>query len=148
VVLRGSNPAFLWTANRPEEEGIHVHAFKTSDVEVPDQDETYGEVVIDGMRLDAQMVRLLMAQNVMPSLKNRIRSLDCPKCGKAIYATGMTAYSPTSEQKCNYCSHEFPTPGRIRKVVANPVIDVLTQFAKDAPRKPREHDLQLLPETL
>jgi hypothetical protein len=148
IQVWGSNTAFLWTADRPEEEGVHVHAFKGPDEEIPDPDETYGEVVVDGIRLDAHMVRLLMAQNVMPSLKHRVRSLDCPKCGKAIYATGMAAYSPTSDQKCNHCSHQFPTPGRIRKIVANPLIDVLAQLAKDAPQKPREHDLQLLPETL
>jgi hypothetical protein len=32
--------------------------------------------------------------------------------------------------------------------VANSVIGLLAQLAKDAPRKPREHDLQLLPEAL
>lgn len=148
IQIWGSNPSFLWTADRPEEEGIHVHTFKRPDAKMPDQDETYGEVVIDGIQLEAQMVRLLMAQNVMPSLKGRVRSVDCPKCGKAIYATGMTAYSPTCNQKCNYCNQEFPTPGRIRKIVANPLIDVLAQLAKDAPRKPIDHDLQLLPETL
>jgi hypothetical protein len=148
IQVWGSNPAFLWTANRPEEEGIHVHAFKRPDEEVPDEDETFSEVVVDGTRLDAQMVRLLMAQNVMPSLKNRVRSLDCPKCSMAVYATGMAAYSPSSERKCSHCGHEVATPGRVRKVVANPLIGVLAQLAKDAPRQPRTHDLQLLPETL
>jgi DNA-directed RNA polymerase subunit RPC12/RpoP len=94
------------------------------------------------------MVRLLMAQNVMPSLKNRTRSLDCPKCSMAVFATGTAAYSPSSEQKCSHCGHEFPTPGRIRKIIANPLIGMLAKLAKDAPRTPRQHDLQLLPETL
>lgn len=114
----------------------------------PDQDETYGDVVIDGIRLDAHMIRLLMTQNIMPSLKNRVRSLDCPKCGIVVYAIGAAAYSPSSKQKCSHCGHKFPTPGRIRKAVANPLVKVLTQLAKTAPRNPREHDLELLPETL
>ena len=148
IQIWGSNPAFLWTANRPEEEGIHVHAFRRPGDEIPDHDETYGEVVIDGIQLDAQMVRLLMAQNVMPSLKNRVRSLDCPKCGNAVCATGVAAYSPICDQKCSECGYGFRTPGRIRKVVSNPLKKVLTQLERNAPRKPRQHDLELLTETL
>ncbi len=100
------------------------------------------------IRLDAQMVRLLMAQNVMPSLKNRIRSLDCPKCSSALCAMGTAAYSPSSEQKCSDCGHEFRTPGRIRNVVVNPLVAVLARLTKSAPRDQREHNLELLPETL
>lgn len=148
IQIWGSNPAFLWTANRAEEEGIHVHAFMRPDEKVPIRDETYGEVVVDGNRLDAEMVRLLMAQNVMPSLRNRVSSLACPNCRMAVYATGSAAYSPSSEHKCSRCGHAFRTPGRIRKIVANPLVGVLAKIAQNATRRPREHDLQLLPETL
>jgi hypothetical protein len=143
IRIWGSNRACLWTANRPEEEGIHVHAFRKPDDELPDRDGTYGEVIIDGIRLDSVMVRLLMAQNTLPSLRHRVRSLICPKCNSAIRAIGTAAYSPTSNQQCSHCAYEFATSGRIRKVVANPLVDVFKQLGHSAPRKPLGHDLQL-----
>ena len=148
IQIWGSNPAFLWTARRAEEDGIHVHAFKELNSLKPDLDETYGHVVIDGTHLDAVNVRLLMAQNVMPSVKSRVRSLECPKCSMPISATGEAAFSPTVDQKCSSCCHRFAARGRVRKVVANPLVAVLAQLSKNAPRKPQEHDLELLPETI
>ncbi|MGH9422483.1 MAG: hypothetical protein ACRD3J_21080, partial [Thermoanaerobaculia bacterium] len=61
IQIWGSNPAFLWTGSRCEEEGIHIHAF-TSDKTKPDVDDTFGTVIIDGVELDAAMVRTFMAQ--------------------------------------------------------------------------------------
>jgi hypothetical protein len=81
IQIWGSNPALLWTSDRPEDEGIHVHAFREG-AEFPDPDETYGEVIIDGVHLAPIMVRVLMAQSAMPSLKGRIVSVDCTSCGK------------------------------------------------------------------
>ena len=48
IQIWGSNPAFLWTSDHAEEEGIHVHAFRHSG-DQPELDETYGEVIIDGI---------------------------------------------------------------------------------------------------
>jgi hypothetical protein len=66
IQIWGSNPAFIWTGENTEAEGIHVHAFK-KDVAShhPDVDETYGKVTIDGTTLDPMMVRLYMAQAVI-----------------------------------------------------------------------------------
>jgi hypothetical protein len=64
-------------SDRAEEEGIHVHAFREPS-DQPTLDETYGEVVIDGVRLDSLMVRLLMAQSALPSLKDRVLPIICP----------------------------------------------------------------------
>ena len=138
----------MWTAERAEEEGIHVHAFKELNSEEPELDDTYGDVVIDGVRLDVANVRLLMAQNVLPSVRSRVRSLECPICSAPINATGEAAYSPSADHKCSNCGHYVTARGRIRKVVANPLVAVLAQLSIDAPRKPQEHDLELLPETI
>jgi hypothetical protein len=148
IQIWGSNPAFLWTAERAEENGIHVHAFRKLNSLVPDLDETYGDIAIDGVRLDAANVRLLMAQKVLPSVRSRVRSLECPKCRTPIYATGEAAYSPAVDQKCNSCSHRFTARGRVRKIVANPLLAELAQLSRNAPRKPQEHDLELLPESI
>src|SRR5205085_7315145 len=66
----GSNPALLWTSEKPEEEGIHVHAFGRNHLQ-PGLDETYGEVIIDRIKLDHEMVSVMMAQSALPSLLDR-----------------------------------------------------------------------------
>jgi hypothetical protein len=70
IQIWGSNPAFLWTSHRQEHEGIHIHAFRKPG-DPPDLDETYGKVVIDGIKLDPLMVRVFMAQTALPSLKDQ-----------------------------------------------------------------------------
>ena len=89
----GSNAAFLWTRGCAEAEGIHVHVFG-EDPDKPVFDETYGRVIIDGVELDPAMVRVLMAQNSLPSLKRRVRSMDCPSCGEPQFSDGEAAFTP------------------------------------------------------
>lgn len=147
IQIWGSNPAFLWTQPKHEEEGIHVHAFLEGETE-PGLDDTFREVTIDGMKLDPAMVRVLMAQNVMPSLKDRVRSMDCPNCGEPGFDAGEAAYVPAPMHTCSECGRQFATPGRMRNVVANPLPAILSDLAKLAPRPPQQHRLDLLPETL
>jgi hypothetical protein len=147
IQIWGSNPAFLWTSSRAEEEGIHVHAFLDGQKD-PELDETYGEVIIDGVRLDPEMVRVLMAQNVMPSLKDRSRSIDCPACGRPQFGVGEAAYTPTARHTCSGCGHQFAAPGRLRNLVANPLPAIFAALARMAPRQPQQHRLDLVPETL
>jgi hypothetical protein len=148
IQIWGSNPAFLWTQPKPEEEGIHVHAFRTEDDAEPTLDDTYREVTIDGVRLDPVMVRVLMAQNVMPSLEGRVRSMTCPNCGHSQFDSGEAAYVAGPTHTCSECGRQFRTPGRIRNTVANPLPAVLVGVAKLAPRPPQKHRLDLLAETL
>jgi hypothetical protein len=143
----GSNPAFIWTSETPEESGIHVHAFLESAGE-PELDETYGEVTIDGVRLDPSMVRILMAQNTLPSLKNRVQSINCPACGARQFDLGQLAFTPVVTRACKKCDHEFAARGRLRKAIANPLPAVLAKLAEKAPRAPQHHDIGLMPETL
>lgn len=147
IQVWGSNPAFLWTSRRAEAEGIHVHAFLDGQ-EVPELDETYGEVIIDRVSLDPTMVRVLMAQNVMPSLKDRTKSIDCPSCGQPQFSVGEAAYTPTAMHTCSKCSHQFTVQGKLRKTIANPLPAVLAGLAKLAPRPPQQNRIALLPETL
>jgi hypothetical protein len=147
IQIWGSNPAFLWTSSRAEQQGIHVHAFHGSQKD-PKLDETYGEVIVDGVRLDPAMVRVLMAQNVLPSLKDRIRSIDCPSCRRPQFSVGEAAYAPTATHRCSECGHRFAVSGRMRKTVANPLAAILAALAKLAPRPPQQHRLELLPEKI
>jgi hypothetical protein len=146
IQIWGSNPAFIWTSKTAEEEGIHVHAFR--DDKCLEVDETYGSVLIDGITLDPVMVRLLMAQAILPSLKDRLASVTCTSCRKGILSEGELAFTPVTTHRCNHCNREVPTSGRVRKVVSNPLPRLLAQLATTAVRVPRKHDLELLPETI
>jgi len=147
IQIWGSNPAFLWTTPRPEDEGIHVHGF-LDDPHEPEFDETFSEVTIDGVRLGPEMVRIRMAQSALPSLKGRVMPIECPECGAAQFAKGEDAFTPSAYFTCRQCKQEFSPRGRIRKVVANPLARILERLAEKAPRPPQEHELDLLPETL
>jgi hypothetical protein len=148
IQIWGSNAAFLWTSSKHEEEGIHVHTFLQENQTDPDLDDTFREVTIDGIQLDPVMVRVLMAQNVMPSLQGRLRSMDCPNCGHPQFDAGEAVYMPAPMHTCSECGRQFPTPGRTRNAVANPLPAILTELGKLAPRPPQQHRLDLLPETL
>jgi hypothetical protein len=89
-----------------------------------------------------------MAQKVMPSLKGRVRSMDCPHCGQPGFDIGEASYLPGPTHICSECGHQFPTTGRTRNMVANPLLAILAELAKTAPSPPQEQQLDLLPETL
>jgi hypothetical protein len=57
-----STPAVLWTANRPQEKGIHVHVFEDGKRVV---DETFGKVRYGGMELDRNLLWKKMAANTL-----------------------------------------------------------------------------------
>jgi hypothetical protein len=147
IQVWGSNPAFLWTADREEEDGIHIHAF-TSDDGKPDEDDTFGVVIIDGVRLDAAMVRTFMAQSALPHIAGRVISSSCPSCGTPAFSIGDLAFTPVSEHECASCGVHFCARGRLRKTIANPLPAILEDLGRRAPRKPRWHVMDLLPETL
>lgn len=141
----GSNPAIVWTAVKPEEEGIHIHAFKHGSAD-PDIDDTFSHVEIDGKDLDVAMVRTSMAQSALPHISGRIRSIDCPNCGESHFDKGEKAFNPHIDHRCEYCDTKFRCKGRLRKTIGNPINDVLEQLTKYAVNSPQKHDLGLLPE--
>jgi hypothetical protein len=148
IQIWGSNPAFLWTQHKDEEEGIHVHAFSNSGQTEPELDDTFRELIIDGIHFDPVMVRVSMAQSVMPSLKNRVRSINCTTCGHAQFNTGEEAFVPSPKHTCSECRCRFSAPGRMRNTIANPLPGILADLAKLALRPPQQHRLDLLSETL
>ncbi len=147
VQIWGSNAALLWTSDLQEEEGIHLHAFKT-DGYGPTIDDTYSSVTVDGIHLDAVQVRVLMAQQSMPSLSGRIVSLTCDHCGRDAFELSRTAFSVEVEQLCAGCGAALKAKGRYRKVVANPVVRLLAELEKCAIRSIQKHSLGFRPEVL
>ena len=127
-----SNPAILWTAGRPEEEGIHVHLYKRGLVE-PIVDETFGSVRIDGVDLEEVFVRQLMAQQALAYLKNKIVSLLCPKCSHPHFDQRDSGFYPHKEHVCESCNTRFLTSGKRRLVVSNPLVAVFDRLRTIAP---------------
>jgi hypothetical protein len=146
IQIWGSNQAFLWTGRHREEHGIHIHAFRNEREKDPAIDETYSHVTIDGIRLDARMVRLAMAQSALPHLSGRVLSAACPHCQKQKFAKGLAGFTPALKHRCDSCGREFSAKGRVRKTVPNPLPAILGRMAKKAIRPPQVHDMGLLPE--
>jgi hypothetical protein len=146
IQIWGSNPALFWTSTAAEEEGIHVHAFRQSNSE-PEIDDTFSKVTIDGIGLDPMMVRVLMAQNTLPHLNGRVRSMECGRCGEGLLSTGDLAFTAATEHTCAFCGQVVRAIGRVRKTIANPLPRVLARLAAGAPRAPQSVKLDLLPET-
>lgn len=57
-----STPAILWTADRPQESGIHVHVYKDGDYLI---DDTFGEVIYKGERLSSYHLGQQMINNTL-----------------------------------------------------------------------------------
>jgi hypothetical protein len=145
VRIWGSNPAIVWTGDYPQTHGIHVHAFSELG-SAPIIDDTFSSLTIDGVTLHPEMVRVLMAQSALSQLTNRIVSLSCPRCGKALFSCAEDAFTPKAEHACTSCKRVFPTLGRVRYVVSNPLFAVLERLESWAPRARQRHRFDLVPE--
>ncbi|HEY4325358.1 MAG TPA: hypothetical protein VGN20_15270 [Mucilaginibacter sp.] len=127
IQLWASNPAIIWTASRPEEAGIHVHLFKEKNG-MPDKDDTYGEVIIDGIKLDVVMVRTYMVQRSFSFLDKLIVSLTCPSCMKEHFDDGDLAFQPHKDHECEHCGTHFEDGTRFKGVVSNPIVSRLQRL--------------------
>jgi transposase-like protein len=145
----GSNPAIMWTADRDEEDGIHVHAFANVHEELPSGlDDTFAEVVIDGISLNAVHTRTYMAQSAMPHLEGRVVGLNCPKCGEPHFDVDELAFTPHIDHICASCGTRFTARGQMKKTIGNPFVGVREKLAGNAPNPLRSDKLGLRPETI
>jgi len=113
IELWGSNQAIVWTAEKPEEQGIHVHCYARDHL-IPSIDETFDSVVIDDRPIDGEQLRVLMAQRALPYLQGKVQALDCPKCGSPHFDTGKRAYEPHSLHDCLDCRVSYRVPATNR----------------------------------
>ena len=137
LAIWGSNTALLWTSPKTEEYGIHVHAYATDSRE-PTIDETFDKVIIDGAELPVEQVRLLMIQQALPFLEQRIATLQCPTCGSAVFESGTEGCKLTTTHICQDCQTEFKSR---KKVVSNPLVATLAGLEKFAVNPRKEIDL-------
>jgi Zn-finger nucleic acid-binding protein len=132
IQIWASNPAVLWTAPRPEQEGIHVHLFSGSSGP-PVIDETFNQVRIDGILLDDAMVHYLMAQQALPHVAGLLEVLCCPNCSGAHVDRDEHAFKPHGEHACEHCGAVFRAPGRRRLSVSNPLLATLERLRRLVP---------------
>lgn len=140
ISLWGSTGAFLWTAKKHEEYGIHVHAYQEDGLK-PTIDETFDLVTIDGITLDVEPIRMYMVQKTLPFLQNRVTTIQCEKCGKNLFDEGRNAFTPRKDHVCPNCGCTTATH---RKIISNPAVDVLDRLHhfSTLPRKsPRIQEL-------
>lgn len=148
IQIWGSNPAILWTSHDAEMTGIHLHAFTSDEQEMPEVDETYAKVIIDGVKLDSEQVRTYMAQSAMPHLEGRIVELICPSCGEPHFEQGVHAFTPHMDHECHVCKSTFRAPGQLKKTIGNPFVGARKKLGLQAIRPVREDKLGLRPETI
>ncbi|WP_147274947.1 hypothetical protein [Ferruginivarius sediminum] len=139
VQIWASNPALLWTAEKPEEKGIHIHLYHAN-ARRPVIDNTYSRVTIDGMTLDVTQIHYYMAQKTLSFLGNRIVSLTCPTCQSDHFDEGDWAFYPHEQHLCEHCGRAFKTTGRKRKVVSNPIRRTLELLALQSKRAKEERE--------
>lgn len=115
-----SNPALLWTSDRPEEAGLHVHLYDAGGFIVVD--DTFDRVVVDGLELNESHIQYFMAQQAVSYLTEKLSNLVCPTCSTPHFDTGDLAFSPHIEHECAQCGAKFSSKGRRKLVVANPFV--------------------------
>lgn len=137
ISIWGSNTALLWASPKAEEYGIHVHAYEKNSRE-PTIDETYDKVIIDGIDLPVEQVRLYMVQQALPYLEKRIESLRCPSCQTMLFETGEEGCELRTKHICKNCNTVILSR---RRVVSNPLAATLDLLEKYAVRPRKKVDL-------
>lgn len=100
IALWPTNAAIVSTMSRPEEEGIHVHAWDADGNQVID--ETYSPVEIDGHPIDETQLRLLSVQRALAH-GAPIVALNCTACQQPLTTPTDTWLEPTTTHSCGSC---------------------------------------------
>jgi hypothetical protein len=115
---------------------------------MPVEDDTFGDVIIDGVRLDASKLRLLMAQSTLPHLAERVAHTQCDGCGRSDTTSHEEPFEPRVGHHCQHCGSPLRIRGRMKKVVLNSAARTLEQLEAHAVRPRVVHKIGMLPETI
>jgi predicted RNA-binding Zn-ribbon protein involved in translation (DUF1610 family) len=109
VALWPSNSAIISTMHRPEQVGVHVHAWDDTGRQL--LDETYYPVILDGEPLDEKALRLLAIQRALAH-DAPIVTVACTTCGTSITSPVGTWMEPTTSHTCQACGASTRTRHR------------------------------------
>lgn len=115
IAMWPSNSAIVNTMSRPEELGIHVHAWDLDGTWVID--ETYSSVEIDGFTIPEDTLRLLAVQRELAH-GSPIVALDCHACDAALMSPSDDWLEPSTHHPC-MCGADTRTR---RRSFVNPLV--------------------------
>ena len=119
VIVWPSNITIVSTMTRPEEVGVHVHAWDQDGKQVID--DTFSSLTIDGTPVDEASLRALTVQRAMAAAHHTpIQSLDCEGCGASLTSPTTGWVEPTTTHLCSSCGETTKTR---RKVFLNPLAE-------------------------
>lgn len=125
IQVWGTNPAIFWKNQNSDGKGIHLHAFdKHGNIAF---DETVPSLTIDGLPLDEDMVRIYMAQSVVPHLHRSVCHISCPRCGTDHFDKGVLAHTPHKIHTCSKCRYKFEY-GDGFESIGNPLVNTLARL--------------------
>jgi hypothetical protein len=117
IALWPSNRAIVSTMSRPEEDGIHVHAWDGDGQLVID--ETYSPVTIDDEPIDETQLRLLAVQRALAH-GAPIIAKACSACGASLCSPHDGWLEPVTTHRCSICGTGAKTR---RRSFLNPLAD-------------------------
>jgi hypothetical protein len=116
LALWPSNAAIISTMTRPEESGIHVHAWDHDGNQV--EDETFGSVVLDGEQIDPEALRWLGVHGALAHGAPVVAGA-CSACGRSLTSPTTGWIEPRTTHSCQ-CGATTRTH---RKVFLNPLAE-------------------------
>lgn len=108
IAIWPSNAAIVSTMSRPEDIGIHVHAWDAAGALVID--DTYSPVTLDGELIDEDALRMLAVQRAL-SEGGRVPILNeaCVDCGHSMLSPTTGWITPATRHTCDACGTENRT---------------------------------------
>jgi transcription elongation factor Elf1 len=102
VAIWPSNSAIVSTMSRPEDAGVHVHAWSAEGELVID--DTYSPLILDGAVIEESLLRALAVQRALSeSDQAPIVSLACVECGHSITSPTTGWIQPSTRHTCDSC---------------------------------------------
>ena len=110
--------AIIWTGEAIEEDGIHGHGYDNERIRF---DSTVGKVVINGLEILSEHMKMLSVQRF---LELRVETTYCDVCGNPHFDKNENALKPSSKKQCTLCRSSTTT----HLVISNPMIDILSKL--------------------
>lgn len=121
IAMWPSNRAIVSTMTRPEDGGVHVHAWDLDGKLT--LDDTYSPVTLDGTVIDERALRLLAVQRELGRQEAKpapIVSLACLECGSSILSPTEGWVKASTQHTCDACGAQNRTR---RKSFLNPLAE-------------------------